>query len=408
MNVSCQSIINTEWPNQGIADLSGAGLDRIYLPIYVKFPEPEENIKIEKSLKKYTPDTIRERYEECIRKCRNSNIQIACLVAPVVPQKADIDTALPMLETSMIQCLELCRTAECKFLQITLPFWNIKGSGNEWQMAFGYFFKIAEKAHESGVMLLLKNQTKDTGGHLTRGFCAEAAEAVNWIDRLNSEFGYNTFGFCLDTGICSICGNNIQTFINTLGNRIKAVILRDNDGHRDVSMLPFTYACSGTDWLGVIRGLRDINFDGELAVDFSSTYASFSPLLRPALYPLVKRTAEYFKWQVGMENNLKKYKKFVLFGAGNMCRNYMKCYGEKYPPLFTCDNNPKTWGTIFEGLEVKNPEALKQLPKDCCVVICNIYYREIETQLHEMGIENIGYFNDEYMPSFYFDRLDNV
>ena len=22
-----------------------------------------------------------------------------------------------------------------------------------------------------------------------------------------------------------------------------------------------------------------------------------------------------------------------------------------------------------------------------------------------MGIENIGYFNDEYMPSFYFDRL---
>ena len=90
-----------------------------------------------------------------------------------------------------------------------------------------------------------------------------------------------------------------------------------------------------------------------------------------------------------------------------MCRNYMKCYGEKYPPLFTCDNNPKLWGTMFESLEVKNPEALKHLPKDCCVVICNIYYREIETQLHEMGIVNIGYFNDEYMPSFYFDRLES-
>ena len=85
----------------------------------------------------------------------------------------------------------------------------------------------------------------------------------------------------------------------------------------------------------------------------------------------------------------------------------MRCYGGKYPPLFVCDNNPETWGTIFEGLEVKSPEALKRLPRDCCVVICNIFYREIETQLHEMGIENIGYFNDEYMPSFYFDRLDN-
>ena len=172
-------------------------------------------------------------------------------------------------------------------------------------------------------------------------------------------------------------------------------------------MMPFTYGSSGPDWLGVIRGLRDIGFDGELAVDFAGTYRLFSPLLRPALYPLVRQTAEYIKWQSEMENNLKKYKKFVLFGAGNMCRNYMKCYGEKYPPLFTCDNNPKFWGTMFEGLEVRKPEVLKELPGDCCVVICNIYYREIEAQLREMGIGNIGYFNDEYMPSFYFDRLDN-
>lgn len=75
---------------------------------------------------------------------------------------------------------------------------------------------------------------------------------------------------------------------------------------------------------------------------------------------------------------------------------------DQYPPLFTCDNNPKLWGTTFEGLVVKNPVELIDLPKDYCVVICNSFYREIELQLKEMGIENIGYFNDEYMPSFYF------
>ena len=91
-----------------------------------------------------------------------------------------------------------------------------------------------------------------------------------------------------------------------------------------------------------------------------------------------------------------------------MCRNYLKCYGEKYPPLFTCDNNGKLWGSVFEGLEVKNPQVLSALPKDCAVFICNIYYREIEEQLRQMGIENpIEFFNDEYMPSFYFDRLEN-
>ena len=83
----------------------------------------------------------------------------------------------------------------------------------------------------------------------------------------------------------------------------------------------------------------------------------------------------------------------------------MKCYGEKYPPLFTCDNNRDLWGGELEGLKIKSPEALRELPEGSGVIICNTYYREIEEQLRCMEIENIGYFNDEYMPSFYFDRL---
>jgi hypothetical protein len=62
---------------------------------------------------------------------------------------------------------------------------------------------------------------------------------------------------------------------------------------------------------------------------------------------------------------------------------------------------------VFEGLEVKDPQALKSLPSDCAVFICNTYYSEIKQQLSQMGISNpIEYFNDEYMPSFYFDRID--
>ncbi len=108
-----------------------------------------------------------------------------------------------------------------------------------------------------------------------------------------------------------------------------------------------------------------------------------------------------------MKNVLKRYSKRVLFGAGNMCRNFMKCYGEEFPPLFTCDNNEARWGEQFEGLEIRPPESLKELPSDCAIFICNIYYKEVERQLREMGISNpIEYFNDEYMPSYYFDRLE--
>ena len=39
----------------------------------------------------------------------------------------------------------------------------------------------------------------------------------------------------------------------------------------------------------------------------------------------------------------------------------MANYGDLYPPLFTCDNNPNMWGKEFCGLEIKSPEVLKEI-----------------------------------------------
>ena len=57
-------------------------------------------------------------------------------------------------------------------------------------------------------------------------------------------------------------------------------------------------------------------------------------------------------------------------------------------------------------MEIKNPQVLRDLPDDVCVFICNVYYREIEAQLRELGVKNIAFFNDEYMPTFHYDRLE--
>ena len=107
-----------------------------------------------------------------------------------------------------------------------------------------------------------------------------------------------------------------------------------------------------------------------------------------------------------MEREMAKYPQRVLFGAGRMCRNYLLNYGEKYPPLFTCDNNPATWGTEVDGLPVKSPEELRKLPEDCAIFICNVYYREIETQLRDMGLPNpVAYFNDECPPKVVLEKI---
>lgn len=271
--------------------------------------------------------------------------------------------------------------------------------------------EIEEKLKDlTGHKILLKNEYKEVNGHLVRGDYSDAVLTAEYIDQMNQDTKDGKYGFCLDVGVCNICGQNMYDFIVALSSRIAAVIIRENDGNADSSMLPFFCAPFGKsqmDWLNLFRGLRKIEFDGVLVFDYQNSTSAFSKHLRPMLDELAHGIGEYFKWQLEQEKVLRKYTQRVLFGAGNMCRNYMKCYGTEFPPLFTCDNNKKLWGTTFEGLEVKSPEELRKIPKECAIFICNVYYKEIEEQLREMGIQNkIEYFNDEYMPSFYVDRID--
>lgn len=278
-----------------------------------------------------------------------------------------------------------------------------------WTVNREYYLSLLDEARTHNVKILLKNMCRNVGGHLIRGVCSDAAEAVAWVDALNTEAGEARFGFCVDMGVCNVCGQDLNEYITPLGNRVKAVILQDGNGSEAQALLPFTAAYKKTlrtDWLGLIRGLRKIGFDGILILNLEDTVSATSPLLRPALLRYAKQVADYLCWQIGIETTLARYESRVLFGAGNMCWNYLKCYGEKYPPLYTCDNNPHLWGSRLDGLEIHNPEDLKKLDKDTAVFICNIYYREIEQQLRKMGLPNpIVYFNDEYLPQFHFERL---
>ena len=427
-------MVNYKKPAQGIKDLKKAGFDSLAVGVGVWRPD-FYGWRKDKPVKPKQEDLkpVAERYEMLFSSFRESAVKIPFVYGPSysmpdpfkdrhirnnfmtrdgLPDKKALEAVetqmASFMTTAANECIEFCGANGVRHMLIP-PVTGDRTAGAEWEINHNFYMGIADKAKECGVCILLKNMCRDINGHLARGVCAEPAMAVEWVKKLNDEAGEETFGFCLDVGVCSLCGSDIHEFAITMGSKVKAVILRDCDGRYDQALMPFSCVRGNelqTDWMGLIRGLRDIDFDGELIVNFANTAWAFSPLLRPTLFRLACEVGNYIKWQIQLEQNLKKYKSIVLFGAGNMCRNYMKCYGEKYPPLFTCDNNPKLWDTEFEGLMVKNPEELKNLPDDCGIYICNIYYREIETQLKEMGIKNIEYFNDEYMPTFYFDRLE--
>ncbi len=400
-------IFNPERPGQSIRELKAAGIEGVMFdfgifaaPAGVLHDRAQEGKKL---------DLIRKAYEKAMGGFAEEGFMpsIARLPFTNTQTKEEYEEINAMTLKINRDCIKACEEAGVREIIVQPLFAGVE-SGEEWKVNREFYLALGERCGREDTKLLLTNLCRDVNGHLTRGVCSDGREAAAWIDGLNKEAGRERFGFCLDLGNCNLCGQDIRSMILALGERIRAVVLTENDGHTAARLLPFTSAHSRRstmDWLGTVRGLRQIGFDGYLILETADTTISFSPLLQPYLVPVYKAVLDYFAMQINIERDLKKYAHVALFGAGNMCRNYMKCYGEKYPPLFTCDNNPKLWGTSFDGLEIKDPRELKSLPSDCGVIICNMFYREIEEQLRSMGIENIGYFNDEYMPSFYFDRL---
>lgn len=419
MIISCSQagIVNSKQPRIGIQELKRAPFTDIFLDMSVYCTGNElENLGVEsyKEVKEIliseNPIELQFTMEPMLRRFEDEELRCCAAIAPYLRRDTKREDLNELLEKLAVESIKVCGRIGCEYLVVRPLFAGIP-EADVWAENRRYYLALASLAREKHVTILLENQCKDINGHLVRGLCSDGENAKEWVDSLNREAGENRFGFCMDVGVCNLCGQNMYDFALALGDRLKVVILRDCDGNRENAMLPFTCANkhqSQTDWLNLIRGLREIGYDEQLVLNLEDTAAALSPFLRPALLQLAKSVGDYLKWQIEIENLLKSYSSIVLFGAGNMCRNYMKCYGEKYPPLFTCDNNKELWGTSFCGLEVRTPECLKELPADCAIFICNIYYREIEQQLREMELQNpIEFFNDEYMPTYYFDRLED-
>lgn len=415
-------------PGFGIKDIADAGFEAVSLDMSLLYPTAEfrniwksGNIQNKKNSKIWiNPEYMEKEIRLILKKYEEYSLKIELVRAPfflheieffeflIQEYKSGNNSLLKLLLKINVECINLCKKFACRYIVVPPVCYHFSDQIGQ-RINEEYYYLLADAAEKNNVMILLENQYLDFNGNLIRGAFSDGIRTAEFIDKLNAKVGKKLFGFCLDTGVCNICGQGMREYILSLRNHIKSVIVRECDGQYDESLLPFTCACHGrskVDWLGFIRGLREITYDGQLVFDIKDTASAFRPLLLLPLLKLAKTIADYFLWQIEMEKRLKKYDSIILFGAGNMCRDYMKCYGDKYPPMFICDNNMKRWGTLFCGLEIKSPEALYDVSDNYGVFICNMYYTEISEQLKNLGVRNIEFFNNVYMPSFYFDNLE--
>jgi len=127
-----------------------------------------------------------------------------------------------------------------------------------------YYESLAECAKNSGVMVALENMWNwnEEKDEAVSAACSDHVDFKKHLDLLDE----NVFGACLDLGHAEMRGLNTscESMIKTLGGRLKALHIHDNDLHYDEHSLPFT---RDMDFDKITAALKEIGYDGDVTFE---------------------------------------------------------------------------------------------------------------------------------------------
>lgn len=201
--------------------------------------------------------------------------------------------------------MQLCHFLECPYIVIHgLKLARFLGSEEkEWQQTEMFIDSIAPMAREMNITICIENLYESVGGHLVEGPCCDAGKAMERIDRINDRYHAGVLGFCFDTGHANLVGIDFESFLSTLGDRLKLLHIHDNDGIKDLHQIPFTFARTrenraSTDWDGFIRGLRNIRFNGILSFETAPVLKAFPEVMKQETLEFIASIGKYFAEEI--------------------------------------------------------------------------------------------------------------
>lgn len=193
-------------------------------------------------------------------------VKIAQMHAPFpIWQENDKATTAYMLQVLEKVCA-VCAYIECPML-IVHPH-NSKDKQEVIRANLEMYEQLIPSAKKYGVTICLENLLAMNGDEIVGGVCSDAEQAVYLIDTLNEKAGEKVFGFCFDVGHANASGIDMRSFLNTLGERLTALHIHDNNGKSDAHLIPYTQIRDqwgvelGVDWESFIGGLQDIQYKG--------------------------------------------------------------------------------------------------------------------------------------------------
>ena len=258
-----------------------------------------------------------------------------------------------------------------------------------------------ELIKECGLCLLVENSNLYNGNKYIYGPFSEGKKLCDIVEGLRQRVHYDNIGICADIGVANLLGSNLKSFTKDCMRYLALIHMNDNDGVTDMAQMPFTFTVGrgtrATDIFRVIGILIQYDYNGYIVFNNRGTWEVTPRQLHHSMIRLMEgMTAEWQKEYRFKEAIADRDRKLVLFGGGNMFRDYMISFGDKYPPEFIVDNDKNSWGQERLGITVKSPEEILAIPADKRNVwICNMNYDIIGKQLESMGIE-YNCFIDQY------------
>lgn len=199
--------------------------------------------------------------------------------------------------------MAVCAFLECPYIVIHgFKLARFLGSEElEWQETAKFIDSIAPLAKEMGITICMENLYDSVGGHLVEGPCCHAKRAAERMDAMNEKYKAEVLGFCFDTGHANLVGIDFETFLTTVGSRLKVLHIHDNDGISDLHQIPFTFTKTrenrpSTDWNGFIRGLKKIRFDKVLSFETAPVLTAFPKPMQQEVLGFIANIGRYF-WE---------------------------------------------------------------------------------------------------------------
>jgi len=126
-----------------------------------------------------------------------------------------------------------------------------------------FYRSLAPYAKAFGIRIAIENmwQRRDgRSGPIVDSVCAPPKELARYLDAL----GDSVFTACLDLGHCGLCGHDGAEAIRTLGGRLGALHVHDNDGISDRHVLPGE---GRANWESILQALSDVGYRGDFTFE---------------------------------------------------------------------------------------------------------------------------------------------